>query len=169
MIKRVVNNINKLPEILNFNIVIDKEKIKQLSESVEQLKGVFDDIVEIYKTLENISKKSILVTLLLPVIIIGMMALSLTTFIIATNIMFISGVLTALIPVLGPCVSEVVVVINAMEEIFKSVFEISKICVKMLFLQVFVNLGFKAFNKVIMEIISTSIYISIMNSFIKPK
>jgi hypothetical protein len=98
-----------------------------------------------------------------------MMALSLTTFIIATNIMFISGVLTALIPILGPCVAEVVVVINAMEEIFKSVFEISKICVKMLFLQVFVNLGFKAFNKVIMEIISTSIYISIMNSFIKPK
>jgi hypothetical protein len=48
--------------------------------------------------------------------------------------MFISGVLTALIPVLGPCVSEVVVVINAMEEIFKSVFEISKICIKMIFL-----------------------------------
>lgn len=169
MIKRVVNNINRLPEILNFNIVIDKEKIKQLSESVEQLKGVFDDIIEIYKSLENISKKSILVTLLLPVILIGMMALSLTTFIIATNIMFISGVLTALIPILGPCVSEVVIVINAMEEIFKSVFEISKICVKMLFLQVFVKLGFKSLNKVIMEIISTSIYISVMNSFIKPK
>lgn len=134
MIKRVVNNINRLPEILNFNITIDKEKIKQLSESVEQLKGVFDDIVEIYKSLENISKKSILVTLLLPVILVGMMALSLTTFIIATNIMFISGVLTALIPILGPCVGEVVVIINAMEEIFKSVFEISKICIKMIFI-----------------------------------
>jgi hypothetical protein len=133
MIKRVVNNINKLPEILNFNIVIDEEKIKQLSESVEQFKVVFDDIVEIYKSLENISKKSIMITLLLPVIIIGMMALSLTTFIIATNIMFISGVLTALIPILGPCVAEVVVVINAMEEIFKSIFEISRICIKMVF------------------------------------
>ena len=169
MIKRVVNNINKLPEILNFNIVIDKEKIKQLSESVEQLKGVFDDIVEIYKTLEDISKKSILVTLLLPVIIIGMLALSLTTFIIATNIMFISGVLTLLIPILGPCVAEVVIVINAMEEIFKSVFEISKICVKMLFKKVLVKLGFKALNKIIMEIISTSIYIMVMNAFIKTK
>jgi uncharacterized membrane protein len=158
MIKRVVNNINKLPEILNFNIVIDKEKIKQLSESVEQLKDVFDDIVEIYKSLENISKKSIMITLLLPVIIIGMMALSLTTFIIVSNIMFIGGILTTLLPILSPCVSVFVIVINVMEEIFKSVFEISKICVRLLFKSA-VAKGIKVLNKIIMKLLETTIYL----------
>lgn len=30
MVKRVINNLNKLPEFLNFNITIDKKKIKIL-------------------------------------------------------------------------------------------------------------------------------------------
>lgn len=169
MVKRVINNLNKLPEFLNFNITIDKKKIEILQESTEQLKLVFDSILDIYNTISEISKKSIMVTLLLPIITLGMVGLALSTLIISTGIMFIGGVLTALIPILGPCVAEVVVVINAMEEIFKSVFEISRICIKMVFSQILVKLGFKALNKVIMEIISTSIYIMVMNAFIKTK
>jgi hypothetical protein len=72
--------------------------------------------------------------------------------------MFIGGILTTLLPILSPCVSVFVIVINAMEEIFKSVFEISKICVRMLF-KSGVTKGIKVLNKIIMKLLETTIYL----------